>query len=216
MGFYETQVLPRITDMALSGREFTSMRGRATAGLAGVVLEIGFGSGRNVPYYPATVRRVWAVEPAAVGRELALKRTEASHVPVEHVGLDGQGLPLEDVSVDCVLSTWTLCTIPDVDRALAEALRVLRPGGTIHFVEHGLAPDARVARWQHRLTPLQRRLFGGCHLNRPIDHLVVDAGFEMTRLETGYARGPKPFGYMFEGLATKPAACSFRPAGHRR
>ena len=206
MGFYERQVLPRITDVALSGREFTRMRERVTAGLAGEVLEIGFGSGRNVPHYPATVTRVRAVEPAALGRALAAKRAKAGHVRVEHVGLDGQELGLEEASVDCVLSTWTLCTIPDVARALAEARRVLRPGGTIHFVEHGLSPDARVARWQDRLTPLQRRLFGGCHLNRPIDRLVVDAGFEMTRLETGYASGPKPFGYMFEGLATKAGA----------
>ena len=203
MGFYEAQILPRFTDLALSGREFNQMRQRIAADLEGDVLEIGIGSGRNVPHYPPAVTRVWAVEPAAVGRKLASKRLAASPVPVEYVGLDGQDLPLRDESVDHVLTTWTLCTIPNVARALTEARRVLRPGGAIHFVEHGRSPDANVARWQDRLTPIQRRLFGGCHLNRPIDRLLVDAGFELTRVENHYARGPKPFGYMFEGVATK-------------
>ena len=203
MGIYERQVLPRITDLVLRGAEFTTMRERAASELSGEVLEIGFGSGRNVPHYPGAVTKVWAVEPAALGRELASARIAASSVPIEHVGLDGKDLPLEDESVDCVLSMWTLCTIPDVHRALTEARRVLRPGGTIHFVEHGRAPDERVARWQDRLTPLQRRLFGGCHLNRPIDRLVADAGFQLMRLDTHYVKGPKPFGYMYEGLGTK-------------
>lgn len=203
MGFYAAQILPRLVDVALSGREFDLMRQRVTADLVGDVLEIGFGSGRNVPHYPSAVARVWAVEPASVGRKLASKRLAASPVPVEYVGLDGQDLPLQDESVDRVLTTWTLCTIPDVSRALSEARRVLRPGGAIHFVEHGRSPDVNVARWQDRLTPLQRRLFGGCHLNRPIDRLLVDAGFEVARVKNHYARGPKPFGYMFEGIATR-------------
>jgi len=203
MGFYETQVLPRFTDVALSGREFTRIRQRLTADLDGDVVEIGFGSGRNVPLYPPAVTRVRAIDPSTVGRKLAAKRVKASRVPIEYVGLDGQDLPLDDGSVDHVLITWTLCTIPDPARALAEARRVLRSGGTVNFVEHGLSPDARVARWQDRLTPLQRRLFGGCHLNRPIDQLLIDAGFRMTRLDNYYARGPKPYGYMFEGVASK-------------
>ena len=203
MGFYETQVLPRFTDVALSGREFTRIRQRLTADLDGDVVEIGFGSGRNVPLYPPAVTRVRAIDPSTVGRKLAAKRVKASRVPIEYVGLDGQDLPLDDGSVDHVLITWTLCTIPDPARALAEARRVLRTGGTVNFVEHGLSPDARVARWQDRLTPMQRRLFGGCHLNRPIDQLLIDAGFRMTRLDNYYARGPKPYGYMFEGVASK-------------
>ena len=205
MGFYEARVLPRITDLALRGGEFTRMRERATADLDGEVVEIGFGSGRNVPHYPAAVSKVWAIEPAALGRELAATRLAASAVTVEHVGLDGEDLPLPDESVDHVQTTWTLCTIPDVGRAMSEARRALRPGGDLHFVEHGRSPEPRVSRWQDRLTPLQRRLFGGCHLNRPIDRLLVDAGVELTRLETHYARGPRPLGYMFEGVATKPA-----------
>ena len=203
MGFYETQVLPRFTDVALSGREFTRIRQRLTADLDGDVVEIGFGSGRNVPLYPPAVTRVRAIDPSTVGRKLAAKRVKASRVPIEYVGLDGQDLPLDDGSVDHVLITWTLCTIPDPARALAETRRVLRTGGTVNFVEHGLSPDARVARWQDRLTPMQRRLFGGCHLNRPIDQLLIDAGFRMTRLDNYYARGPKPYGYMFEGVASK-------------
>jgi ubiquinone/menaquinone biosynthesis C-methylase UbiE len=202
MGFYSDNVLPRIVDVSLSGREFDRLRARATAGLDGEVLEVGFGSGRNVPHYPTTVTRVRAVDPATVGRKLAAKRVAASPVPVEYVGLDGQALPAEDDTVDHVLTTWTLCTIPDVERALAELRRVLRPGGAFHFLEHGRSPDPKVARWQDRVNPMQRRLFGGCHLNRPIDRLLTDAGFEMARLDNYYLRGPKPLGYMFEGVAT--------------
>jgi ubiquinone/menaquinone biosynthesis C-methylase UbiE len=202
MGFYVDQVLPRVTDLVLSGREFTEMRVRACEELAGEVVEIGFGSGRNVPHYPATVTRVRAVDPSRVGRTLAARRVAASLVPVEYVGLDGEELPIDDGAVDHVLSTWTLCTIPDVDRALAEVARVLRSGGSFHFVEHGRAPEPRVARWQDRLTPIQRRVFGGCHLNRPIAELVARAGLDIVRLDTHYASGPKIFGYMFEGSAT--------------
>jgi ubiquinone/menaquinone biosynthesis C-methylase UbiE len=203
VSLYIDRVLPRVTDRALSGREFTAIRARVCADLDGKVLEVGFGSGRNLPHYPASVSRVQAVDPATVGRTLAAKRVAASPVPVEYVGLDGEQLPLADESVDHLLTTWTLCTIPDVDRALAEMRRVLRPGGRLHFVEHGRAPDARVARWQDRLTPIQRRVFGGCHLNRPIDDLIARAGFEPSRLDTYFASGPKLFGYFFEGVAIK-------------
>ena len=204
MGFYVERVLPRITDVALSGRELEAMRSRACADLEGEVLEVGFGSGRNVPHYPSAVRRVRAVDPATAGRALAAKRVAASTVPVEYVGLDGEQLPLGDESVDHVLTTWTLCTIPDVDRALSEMRRVLRPGGTLHFVEHGRAPQPAVARWQDRLTPIQRKVFGGCHLNRRIDELIGRAGFTTTRLDTSFASGPKPWAHLFEGAATKP------------
>lgn len=203
MGFYQDQVLPRLIDVALGGRDFARIRQRVAAGLSGEVLEIGFGSGLNVPHYPVAVTRVQAVDPATVGRKLAAKRLAASPVPVEYVGLDGQALPLDPASIDHILITWTLCTIPDARRALDEMRRVLRPGGQLHFVEHGRSPEAHVARWQDRLTPLQRRMFGGCHLNRPIDALVEGSGFELTRTENYYMRGPKTLGYMFEGVATK-------------
>jgi ubiquinone/menaquinone biosynthesis C-methylase UbiE len=203
VGFYQDQVLPRATDVLLGGREFARLRARVVADLEGEVLEVGFGSGRNVPHYPPAIKRVRAVDPATVGRRLAAKRIAASPVPVEYIGLDGQDLPLEDGSVDHVLTTWTLCTIPDVARALAEIRRVLRPGGSLHFLEHGRSPDPKVFRWQDRLTPIQRRIAGGCHLNRPIDQLVRNAPLEITSLDNYYIRGPKPLGYMFEGVATK-------------
>ena len=203
MGFYQDQVVPRITNVALGSREFARIRPRVTAGLAGEVLEVGFGSGLNVPYYPAEVKRVRAVDPATVGRKLAARRLAASPVPVEFAGLDGQALPAESGTVDHVLITWTMCTIPGVATALREMHRVLRPGGELHFAEHGRSPDPGVARWQDRLTPLQRLLYAGCHLNRPIDRLVTQAGFRMTRLENFYLPGPRPFGYIFEGVAVK-------------
>jgi len=202
MGFYEDQVLPRFIDVALGTKRLGHLRERVAAQLDGEVLEIGFGSGRNVPFYPSTVTRVRAVDPATVGRKLAEKRVAASSVPVEYVGLDGEDLPLDDGSVDHVLTTWTLCTIPDVPRALDEVSRVLRPGGSLHFLEHGRSPDAKVVKWQDRMTPLQRRLGGGCHLNRPIDRLITDSPLRISRLENYELPGPKSLGYMYEGVAT--------------
>jgi ubiquinone/menaquinone biosynthesis C-methylase UbiE len=205
VSFYRDRVLPRITDVALSGKPHTEVRQRVVAGLEGEVVEIGFGSGRNVPFYPATIRRVRAVEPTAGGRGIAAKRIAATSVPVEFVGLDGESLPMEDASVDHVLTTWTLCTIPDVERALAEVVRVLRPGGTMHFAEHGRSSDAGAARWQARLNPIQKRVFGGCHLDRKIDELVSGSGLELTTLRNFSLPGPQVFGYMYEGVATKRA-----------
>ena len=204
MGFYTEQVVPRLADVTLRSRELARLRARVAAGLEGEVLEIGFGSGRNVPHYPAAVTRVRAVDPSTVGRRLAAGRVAESRVPLDYVGLDGEDLPHADASVDHVLSTWTLCSIPDVDRAVAEIGRVLRPGGVFHFLEHGRAPDPGVARWQDRLTPLQRRLAGGCHLNRPIREIVAGGGLEIDELDTYYIRGPRPLGYMYEGTATRP------------
>jgi len=203
MGIYGEQVLPRLIDLVMRDRELAEIRSRVAGRLAGEVLEIGFGSGLNVPHYPPAVTRVRAVDPAAVGRELAARRVAAVAIPVEYVGLDGQRLPLDDACVDHALVTWTLCTIPDVARALAEIRRVLRPGGSLHFAEHGRSPDPRVARWQDRLTPLQRRVAGGCHLNRPIDELITGAGFTLTQLDTYYTKGPKPLGYTFEGIGKR-------------
>ena len=204
MGFYEDQILPRGIDLVMRGREVGRLRARATAGLTGRVLEIGFGSGLNVPHYPPGLSRVWAVDPATVGRRLAAKRVAASPVPVTYIGLDAQVIPLDDASVDRVLSTWTLCTVPDVRTALAEVRRVLRPGGALHFVEHGRSPDPKVARRQDRFNPVQRRLFGGCHVNRPIDQLIAGAGLTLTGMKTFYLSGPRILGFTFEGVAAKP------------
>lgn len=194
MGIYREQVLPRIINVACAmGPAPGPIRERVCAGLSGEVVEIGFGSGHNVPHYPAAVSRVAAVEPSDVAWRLAADRIAASQVPVERVGLDGQALPLEDDSFDCAVSTWTMCTIPDLAAALSEVRRVLRPGGTLHFVEHGLAPDESVARWQHRLEPVQKRLFGGCHLTRQVVEEMERAGFTIEEVDVFYEEGAPKF-----------------------
>lgn len=202
MGLYGEQVLPRLINVACNMKTAHPQRRSACAGLEGAVVEIGFGSGLNVPFYPPEVTEVAAVEPSETAWRLAAKRVRASSVPVRRAGLDGQSLPFPDDSFDAALSTWTMCTIPDLRAALAELRRVLKPGAALHFVEHGLAPDAGVQRWQHRLDGLQQGLFGGCHLTRPIADLVASAGFAVERLDVYYEDGsPKFLGANSLGLA---------------
>jgi ubiquinone/menaquinone biosynthesis C-methylase UbiE len=202
MGVYGNQVLPRIVNAACGMKSANPLRSRVCEGLHGQVVEIGFGSGLNIPFYPSAVTLVAAVEPSDLGWKLAGKRLAATDVPVERSGLDGQALPLPDDSCDTALSTWTLCTIPNVAAALAEVRRVLKPGGALHFIEHGLAPDENVQRWQHRLEPLQKRLFGGCHLTRPIERLLSDAGFTISEADVFYEKGaPKTLGADTLGIA---------------
>jgi ubiquinone/menaquinone biosynthesis C-methylase UbiE len=193
MGVYREQVLPRFINVVCNMKEARPQRQRVCEGLAGEVVEVGFGSGLNVPYYPAEVTRVTAVEPAGVGWKLAEKRRRESSIPVERAGLEAERLPFPDDSFDAALSTWTMCTIPDIDSALQELRRVLKPGGTLHFVEHGLAPDENVQRWQHRFNPVQQRLFGGCNLNRPIADLVKRNGFAISELDRYYEKGAPKF-----------------------
>jgi SAM-dependent methyltransferase len=205
MGAWTDHVVPRLADAQLTGAELDELRREACAPLHGEVLEIGFGSGLNLPWYPPAVVSIAAVEPSDVGWGLSARRRARSPVPVERSGLDGQRLEAPDASYDAVLSTFTLCSVPDAGRALAEAARVLRPRGVLCFLEHGLAPEAGVARWQRRLEPLQRRLLGGCHLTRDVPALVAGAGFEITVLRSQYLDGPRlshPWGRVFLGCAT--------------
>jgi len=206
MGLYTERVLPRILNATGGASRLEPLRRRVCAGLAGDVVEIGFGSGLNVPFYPAAVTRVAAVEPSDLSWRLAAGRVQGARAPVQRAGLDGQSLPFADGSYDAALSTWTLCTIPDVAAALAELRRVLKPGGTFHFLEHGLAPDEDVRRWQRRLEPLQKRLVGGCHLTRPIAGLLTAAGFTVTGLDVFYETGTtKVTGADSLGVAVAPA-----------
>jgi ubiquinone/menaquinone biosynthesis C-methylase UbiE len=202
MGVYTERVLPRIINVACGVKGARPLRERTCAGLHGDVVEIGFGTGHNVPFYPRAVHSVAAVEPSDLSWKLASDRVSASSVPVQRSGLDGQSLPFADDTFDSALSTWTLCTIPDAHGALTEIRRVLRPGGTLHFIEHGLAPDEKVQRWQHRLEPVNKRLFGGCHLSRPILDLVQNAGFTVKEVDVFYEKGaPKPMGADTLGVA---------------
>lgn len=205
MAWWTDHVLPRVIDRALSGAEVSALRRRACRGLSGAVVEIGFGSGPNVAHYPSAVRSVSAVEPSDVAWRLAQRRLDGMDVAAPEViraGHDGQRLDMPEASFDFALSTFSMCTIPDLDVALAELRRVVRPGGRLHFLEHGLSPDAAVARWQSRLHPLQRRVAGGCHLNRPIASSVTRSGWRIDTLEKFYARGPKPLAHLYLGRAS--------------
>lgn len=193
MGYYDEHIVPRIINAACGSKAMRPHRARVCEGLSGEVVEVGFGSGLNIPFYPEEVTRISAVEPSDVGWGLAAKRLATATVPVERAGLDGQRLPFADDTFDNALSTWTLCTIPDADAALRELRRVLKPGGTLHFLEHGLAPDEKVQRWQYRLDPIEKRIAGGCTFSRPIADLVAGAGFTITDLDVYYAKGGPKF-----------------------
>ncbi len=198
MGLYQDCVLPFLIHLSMSNRQLADYRRRTVSAARGRVLEIGIGSGLNLPLYPREVSSVYGIDPSA-----GLLRRAGGQDPKRAVLVEGsaEALPFDEGVFDTVVTTWTLCTIPDVLSALREMQRVLRADGRILFVEHGLAPDRAVARWQNRLTPCWKCLGGGCHLNRKIDDLIAAAGFHIEHLDTGYMRGRNPFAYMYEGVA---------------
>ena len=201
MGFYSDVILPRLCDLAMRNKLLLPIRERVIGAAEGRVLEIGVGSGLNLPFYRPQVTELLALEPSP--RLVAMARSAArdASIPVSLLEASAEAIPLDDHSIDTIATTWTLCSIPQAATALAEMRRVLRPGGKLLFVEHGLAPDESVRRWQDRLTPAWRRISGGCHLNRPIRPLIEGAGFRFDRIETGYIPGPRPMTFMYEGSA---------------
>ena len=202
--FYENRILPYLLNVFMNTKGTREERTRSLAGVKGTVLEVGFGSGLNLPYYPQMVTKVVGVDPSHTSAHLARKRIAASTFPVEFVGLSAEKLPVADASFDSVVSTFTLCTIPDVAGALREMRRALKPEGRFYFVEHGHADDTRVARWQDRLDGFEQKVFGGCHLNREIATLIRQAGFEIERLDHAYLKGaPKFAGFLYRGIAKR-------------
>ncbi len=204
MAVYHDRVLPHLVDKLCGTALFDPWRAETARGLRGTVVEIGFGSGLNVGLYPPDVERVLAVEPSDTAFGLAAGRVGRSPAVVERIGLDGRSLPLADASCDSALCTFTLCTVPQPELALAELRRVLVPGGRLHLLEHGLAPDPAVVAWQHRLDPLQGRLGGGCHLTVDPLGLVRAAGFTVEEVTARYAGGPKPWTYFTRLVASAP------------
>ncbi len=197
--FYQEHILPPFIHLAMSSRLLHDYRRRTIAAAQGRVLEVGIGSGINLPLYGGDVSSVCGIEPSASLLKRAANQRTATIS--EFIRGSAETIPFEDKAFDSVVTTWTLCTIPDVQSALREMRRVLRSDGRLLFVEHGLAPDASIVRWQKRLTPCWKCLGGGCHLNRKIDDLIVAAGFKIERLDTGYLHGRNPFAYMYEGVA---------------
>ena len=200
---YDRHVLPHLLDLAMRAPMASREREQVIPKARGTVLEIGAGSGLNIPYSPAGIDKLYALEPHdKLVRKAEPKATKTSF-EVEFLGLKGEDIPLEDASVDTVVTTWTLCTIPDPQKALQGMHRVLKPGGKLLFVEHGRAPDERLGRWQDRLTGAWSCIAGGCQLNRRPDDLIAAAGFDIESLETGYLEGPKLLTYHYKGVARR-------------
>jgi ubiquinone/menaquinone biosynthesis C-methylase UbiE len=204
MGLYARYVLPKVLDFAMRQKPIMMQRQKVVPQARGRVLEIGIGSGLNLGFYDRQqVRRLWGLDPSEELRRLARQRARAAGIDVEFLGLPSEQIPLEDGTIDTVVTTYTLCTIPDVARALGEMRRVLAPGGALVFSEHGRAPDASVARWQDRLDRVWGHIAGGCHLNRSAPDLLRAAGFRIDALEAMYLPGPRPFTYTSWGRAIR-------------
>lgn len=203
MGIYAKYVLPRCIDLAMRNPETTRLRELWVPRARGNVLEIGIGSGLNLAFYSSEVIRVYGVDPSCELQQMARRRAAGSSIPVEFLAHSAEDvLPLASASIDTVLLTWSLCSIPDPLRALEQVKRVLKPDGRLIFVEHGASPDAGVAAWQSRLTPVWKHIAGGCHLDRKIDDLIAAAGFQITELQTCYLAGPRPMTWTYQGVAS--------------
>ena len=202
MSFYADRVLPHLINLAMRQKNLAAYRSRLVASAEGRVLEIGIGSGLNLPFYGAAVSEVVGIDPSGPLLRMASQRA-ARAMPVKLVEGSAEAIPLQDGSFDTVVTTWSLCSIPDVPAALSEIRRVLKPTGVLLFVEHGRSPDETVARWQDRITPVWKPIAGGCHLNRPVDTLIRLSGFGLSELQAGYMPGPKPFTFMYEGRALR-------------
>jgi len=204
VGFYARRILPHLINAAMKNKDATRLRGAWVPEARGRVLEIGIGSGLNLPFYSSKVERVYGMEPSKELQKMAEERAKRSNTKVEFLSQSAEDtIPLADDSVDTIVMTWTLCSISDPARALAQMKRVLKPHGRMLFIEHGKSSDAGVARWQDRLTPAWKKIGGGCHLNRKIDDLLKAAGFEIQELKTCYLPGPRPMTYTYQGFATR-------------
>ena len=201
MGVYQEHIMPHLVNLAMRNRQLAPYRERTIRLAEGRVLEIGVGSGMNLPLYTDRATEILGLDPHPKLLAMASEKPRSVHSKL--IKGSAESLPLDDASVDTVVSTWSLCTIRDVAAALAEIRRVLKPDGQLLFVEHGLAPESSVRSWQNRLTPLWKRVAGGCHLNRPISSLIEDAGFNITQVRTSYMPGPKPMTFMYEGSARR-------------
>ena len=203
MGFYEKYILPVAADFVCGLPSATEERKKVVPEANGLVLEVGIGSAHNLPYYTAgNVRRLYGLDPSRELWNLARRKLKKSDLAVEFIEGAAEKIPMEDNSMDTVVSTFTLCTVRDPLLALSEMRRVLKPQGRLLFCEHGLAPEKRTRRWQYLLNPIWKRFGGGCNLTRPIRSLLEQAGFKMRRMETSYARGWRPVSYHYRGTAT--------------
>ncbi len=201
MGFYQDNILPWLTHLAMRQATLVPYRARVISGAKGRVLEIGIGSGLNLPYYGQDVTQIVGLEPSPKLLAMARQAARRSAMPLELVEGTAEAIPVENASIDTVVTTWTMCSIANIDRALAEMRRVLRPEGRLLFVEHGRAPQARVRWWQDRLTPAWKHVSGGCHLNRAIEDLIENSGYRIERIHKGYMQGPNPMTFFYEGSA---------------
>ena len=203
MGLYARYVLPHLINLVMQNKADTAERARFIPLASGTVLEVGIGSALNVPFYSPNIERLYGLDPSLDLWKLARRRITRAPFPTDFIPCSAERIPLGDRTVDTVVTTWTLCTIPEPVRALEEMRRVLKSEGRLIFIEHGRSPDDRVLSWQERLTPMWKRIGGGCHLNRRIDALVTEAGFRIAEIEKAYSRGPKPLAYLYKGVARR-------------